>query len=1580
MKVPTMGIRASIFAGLAALLALGCGDPIGDVNRVQENLVDKAIFEGEWWTLQSVVEADGDATLVGSGASLYMFNGGSAFTDLALDSGQSASIGRIRWVIDEDFLYAYRSYELIDGGNDDGRDEDFRGQPLAAFAIDDHVDIRREYNPVTGEIQNVISENTTDRRWYERQFMRVDWSMNVAQSFAYFTDWVDLEATWRRESTAFISEPGSQPNFPAEWAPQFVRVSEDPDYRFANEWPADMVDTVHYMSFTTMTMFSPGGSCLFAGGGPCQTVSVPVRTAFLRVPPNHTFASAQQSHGQFDLFGTFRTYQRTYVRGGQDASTLGEYCDVDAHCGDLVAGAFCAGDGDCPGGAVCACPPGQDCEAGQLRCFDMNRGRTCETTSHVCEGGLTGDYGETDLLTFYRPQHNFFQRSLTDTACTSDWQCDGRYASTPGTEGSICDRAARRCTIPVADRAIRQVVYHLNDGYPAYLVKPAFEVMGNWNEVFMRGWRATRGEELPNFGAVTIPAQTDDPTAYCFAGSADDADGDGTCPAEYNPFVSPEEWQALGVSNPYRCHIRNAEFTEPARPQSYDEYTLPGAYRYEFVGDECMFILKTNSCDWWRTDANQACGSVQNDQGELVRYEQQGDIRYQYFNYIDQIGTAFGGVSELRVDPTNGELLTADANYASIVSENLTMVATQWFQVLRCIGDGGCGATDDPDVVDGWVAGDSMRDYFGRVAGRTELPVGVAPSGSDGFSNAVGGGRPALPIGNVRREIMLDRLADLMPKAEDLHGEDARFHIFQDRMRNLADTSIEQQLMESMGRQALNAHFGNTNQTYQSAALHANDTAANLNDPAILARMSPFRGMEHVRQITQDQEFAVRAGMVGYDFTELTDPRNFLRSRYWEFWAEAFRDRPLGEASIRIQQMNLRAVQHHEVGHSVGLRHNFGASFDRNNYADGYFNLVVENGLELPRYETFDANGDGYLSNQELNAYGERLREVRNERAARGAHNYMTGSIMDYNGDQSDVSGLGRYDVAAVMWNYFDLVELYQGEPRVNPRLQRTLNPLLASHTTPRVWQHSYQGGESCVVDTDCPGPTAADQPIFQRCVKHPRYSRLQSECGGDRNCVCSNYQKDVEDFYFGSPPYNNDANGDSTIDFYPVRYLFCGDERSLDLSWCSTGDAGESFSEAVDHYRRQWYEGYANNYNRRFFRRGPRVGASLGPVIDVAKIYQHLFFRIFYEPGFQSNVGSQSGPMGLDDQLEASIIGMNWMMELVNLPDEGSYAQADDGTYRRIGDGVVPGADFTLGTGDGFGMWTEFQEGHQGFFRAERGGVFYDKFYALLALAIRDWGLSFTIDERFFLNYYDLFPTEITEFFGGIILDEPRWFAPRVVDAGGGNVDIVHMNWDRGLLFGNCNVGGSSVPCGGNHDTEYPEPALGDTTNVVLRSWATILALAQFPVFYDASFEQRLIIFRLGEGIGHTLPDTQPDGSPACAYGDRIPGSAHNIVGGGDAGCATPEDATYVIYSSDRLHTPYVAVKVRPRFSYNLEEEQLGFQILRRLVDLQDDLAAATTDAERLTLRREIESQESFLEYLIQLQGEYGIANTFGI
>ena len=60
-------------------------------------------------------------------------------------------------------------------------------------------------------------------------------------------------------------------------------------------------------------------------------------------------------------------------------------------------------------------------------------------------------------------------------------------------------------------------------------------------------------------------------------------------------------------------------------------------------------------------------------------------------------------------------------------------------------------------------------------------------------------------------------------------------------------------------------------------------------------------------------------------------------------------------------------------------------------------------------------------------------------------------------------------------------------------------------------------------------------------------------------------------------------------------------------------------------------------------------------------------------------------------------------------------------------------------------------------------------------------------------------------------------------------------------------------------------------------------------------------------------VPRRSAPGSPACALGEAIDPS-HNVVDPGvDDGCNTLEDATYVVYNSERLHTPYVAVKVRP-------------------------------------------------------------------
>jgi hypothetical protein len=205
-------------------------------------------------------------------------------------------------------------------------------------------------------------------------------------------------------------------------------------------------------------------------------------------------------------------------------------------------------------------------------------------------------------------------------------------------------------------------------------------------------------------------------------------------------------------------------------------------------------------------------------------------------------------------------------------------------------------------------------------------------------------------------------------------------------------------------------------------------------------------------------------------------------------------------------------------------------------------------------------------------------------------------------------------------------------------------------------------------------------------------------------------------------------------------------------------------------------------------------------------------------------------------------------------------------------------------------------------------------------------------------------------------------------------------MSWYRGLALGECDDEGAIVPCRGSQREVYPGPAIAGTTNEVLRSWAAILALAQFPVYYDTSFEQRLLVFKAGSGSGFDIPDIQPNGEPTCVYGSDGLGAGHVVV---DAdvldGCDTPADADYVVFESKRFRTPYVAVKVRPNLDLNLEEEQVGFQLLRRLVDLQDELEALDpSDPAHSSKMQALQRGESFLEYLIELQTAYGISNFF--
>src|SRR5262249_48741454 len=96
---------------------------------------------------------------------------------------------RIKWVIQEDLLIGRLTYERID--NSDGKGvgaASDNGQVVYVYPIISHFDIRRDYNPTTGEESNVVVENASDRPWNEGKYFRVDWSRTLnTEAFDYDT-------------------------------------------------------------------------------------------------------------------------------------------------------------------------------------------------------------------------------------------------------------------------------------------------------------------------------------------------------------------------------------------------------------------------------------------------------------------------------------------------------------------------------------------------------------------------------------------------------------------------------------------------------------------------------------------------------------------------------------------------------------------------------------------------------------------------------------------------------------------------------------------------------------------------------------------------------------------------------------------------------------------------------------------------------------------------------------------------------------------------------------------------------------------------------------------------------------------------------------------------------------------------------------------------------------------------------------------------------------------------------------------------------------------------------------------------
>jgi hypothetical protein len=379
--------RALAAAALLSVVAgQGCAEERDPINQVQIGAMPKSFFVGaklddasddpEFYFRTTVVD-------VSAGAG----------SDSLFTSSDSQPTVRIRWEVTETKLIGRLSYELIagtdlKGTNGPPRDDEPRGtngkapartttdgQIVASFAIQKHFDIRRSYNPETGEETNRIVENAEDRPWTQREYIRVDWSTNLV------TDAYDLDAA---------SQIGLWGG--VKWDPIAYNVN-DPQ-----SLDAPAIDLKGgYFDITNKAYASPQmvhdeefgdfPACFLVGAFPrisCNPSEVKMRLAFRRVTPSD-YEPLDYDGNRMDMFGLFTNdrygYDRRYgvvdERWHRFASRWNLW--EKSHADPVVA---CATPDTTPAGAS----PHRDADKDgtEDECSKVGNGSRCDEFSQAC--------------------------------------------------------------------------------------------------------------------------------------------------------------------------------------------------------------------------------------------------------------------------------------------------------------------------------------------------------------------------------------------------------------------------------------------------------------------------------------------------------------------------------------------------------------------------------------------------------------------------------------------------------------------------------------------------------------------------------------------------------------------------------------------------------------------------------------------------------------------------------------------------------------------------------------------------------------------------------------------------------------------------------------------------------------------------------------------------------------------------------------------------------------------------------------------------------------------------------------------
>jgi hypothetical protein len=401
-----------------------------------------------------------------------------------------------------------------------------------------------------------------------------------------------------------------------------------------------------------------------------------------------------------------------------------------------------------------------------------------------------------------------------------------------------------------------------------------------------------------------------------------------------------------------------------------------------------------------------ACGAT----GLAVRL---GDLRYSVVDIIEnpQFPSAWGIMTDFD-DPLTGEKVQASVNEWAYV---LDIASQNVEDLIRWID----GEITNDQIANGqylqqWLAADKLGvgRYSPAVLSSQEIQSRLSSiDRSIAAQNGLATGK--LP-NTIAAKLAAQNLSTSFGPSLDASFEATR--------TKLLGSSWEAQLI--------------TPDVMQRAGFNPQQPFAG--DPTTLSLSSPLQGMNPRLQkwtdnvLTQAQIF--KNMCVLQDEPEPDSLVGLARQARQLFPAPAMSD-PSYAADLYKRNQSLHqwlreqfhlSVIAHEMGHSMGLRHNFVGSFDALNYHTEYWQLRTRNGAEH-----FCQTPSGTLDattphTNGADCVGPRwVDPVTDQEANDLIWKYGSTTVMDYPGDQTqDMNDIGSYDKAAMRFGYSDLVDV----------------------------------------------------------------------------------------------------------------------------------------------------------------------------------------------------------------------------------------------------------------------------------------------------------------------------------------------------------------------------------------------------------------------------------------------------------------------------------------------------------------------------------------------------------------------------